>query len=692
LESELKIAVPWSLSHYIPLNGFHPLYRALFDHAPPDINLAAWDNVKLHRHFLDNPTDRHRLLDLANSYQREIFSVKVGTVAHSHASHFYPPDRVLTEALEGEVEFHHTAPFPSLTRPFVLHCESFAPLFFPEAQRGQDRLDKRDELRQHYRRLFESPLCHGIYSHIPETLDSFRTFFSSPVIERKLFESRIGLSQSAVKPGLVRPRQPADRPRFLFISSAGRGPADFFNRGGHIVLRFWKEFRGAGRAGTLILRCGRPDDDALTKYGVDSAFIQSEAGRSIIWAEGYLSNQEISALMADAHFYLLPSASLHSVSILLAMTLGTVPVVTDTVGTSVYVTDREAGIVLKGVKDEVWNRDPDSGVLADQYERTPNVAASLVTQLVERLFALLDSKDAWYALSNRASERARTRFSGEAFASEFWEAVVERAKRARHRSERSSAATGLTHSLRRCSVGAKKWATGFENSAQPVLLLDTGVSRIFELGGAAVQMFGSPSMALTDWSVFARYFEPLAPKTSFANSLVDLDPYLSVADNEGRADARDIRDWASSALIPFPTIHSLASRGYRLTRRGITVANRLIRFMQYKRTKSGGNEDLELVMENVHGFSIVRFFYRFYAIPRGEGPFIVSKVERRLYSETFCAYSLARVVSKVNRSKIGHASKIANGSFISSIFHRFGRRSVSAPAKLLKQGHVAPYE
>lgn len=677
----MNIAAPWSLSHYIPLNGFHPLYRALFDHAPPDISLAAWDNVKLHRHFLRNPTDRRRLLDLANSYQRDIDGIKAGTIAHSYANHFYPPDRVLTEALEGEVEFHHTAPFPSMTRPFVLHCESFAPLFFPEAQQAKARLEKHDELRLHYGRLFESPLCHGIYSHIPETLDSFKTFFSNPVIEGKLLGSRIGLSHLSVGVGLLRPRRPVDRPRFLFIGSAAQEPANFFNRGGHIVLRFWKEFQSTGRAGTLILLCERPDDDDLTKHGVDSAFIQSEVGRSIIWAEGYLSNQEINALMADAHFCLLPGASLHSASILLAMTLGTVPVVTDTVGTSVYVTDRETAVVLKGVRDEAWHRDPDSGVLVDHDERMPNVAASLVTQLVERLFALLDSKDAWYALSHRTSARARTRFSGEAFASEFWEAVVEREKRAPYPTGRSSVATGLTRSLRRCSLGAKTWATVFESSAQPVPLLDTGVSRVFELGGAAVHMFGSPSMALADWSVFARHFDSRAPETSFANSLVDLDPYLSIANDEGRADARNIRNWASGALIPFPTMHSLASRGYRLTRRSVTVANRLIRFMQYKRSKSRGKEDLELVMENVHDFNIVRFFHKFYAIPRGEGPFIISKAECKLYSEIFCAYSLAKVVAKVNRSRIGHAAKIANSSLVSSIFYRIGGHgSVNRPS------------
>ena len=50
----LRIAVPWNLSHYIPLDGFHPLYRALFDHVSDGVKIAAWDNVKLYRKFRDD--------------------------------------------------------------------------------------------------------------------------------------------------------------------------------------------------------------------------------------------------------------------------------------------------------------------------------------------------------------------------------------------------------------------------------------------------------------------------------------------------------------------------------------------------------------------------------------------------------------------------------------------------------------
>jgi len=652
-ETGLKVAVPWSLSHYIPLNGFHPLYRALFEHAPTEISLEAWDNVKLHRHFASHRKDRNLVSTLATSHRLDSEAMASETIAHAYSSYFYPPDKVLTEALSGDVEFLHTAPFPSFSRPFVFHCESFAPVFFPLARQGNGSFDKPEDLRAHYGRIFSNPLCQGIYSHIPNTLESFSTFFADADIDRKLFGSRIGLSKSAVDPSIY-PEKSIDKPRFLFINSAHQQPVNFFNRGGHVVLRFWKEFRAAGRNGTLVLRCGRPDDHTLASYGVDPAFVRSELGHSILWAEGYLANHEINALMADAHFFLLPSASLHSASILQAMTLGTVPIVTDTIGTSVYVTDRESAIVLKGVKQEIWYLDPQTGVLVDRYERMPNIAASLVSQLMERVSELLDSKEAFLALSYRAAKRAQTHFSGEAFAASFWETVKEKASKSRPAHSRSII-DKLKTSLQHCTIDRATWSRPFESPTQP-MRLDTGTSNVHELGGVAVHIEGNPSMGLTDWSVFARYFNPGAPETTFATTLAELeDKYLAYRAGEVGNASRSWRRWVSNRLMPYPGLHSFVSRKYHVVEKLRTFTKLWLRYIDFKQARIGEDGYTALVLENVHGFNIVRSFHKYYAIPQGEGAFLVTKAEKRQYSRTYCAYSLERVVAKVNRGAMGRA-------------------------------------
>ncbi len=416
----LKVAVPWGLSHYIPLNGFHPLYRALFDHAPGDITLFAWDNVKLHRRVCSDPKIREALLNKAKAEQCSSERLARESIARAYREHLWPPNYVLTTELMGDIEFYHTTPFPSLKRPFVFHCESYAPVLFPFAQQGTGSLEHHEEIREYYQSIFANPLCLGIFSHIPETLQALSQFFSDPIIEQKLFLSQIGLSEKAVFDPTLPQKTSLSRSRFLFVNSVHQNPADFFRRGGHIALRFWKNFLAEGSDGLLILCCAKPSDTDLSEYGVDVSFLQAQRGRSIIWGQDYLANHEMNALIASSHFLLSPSASLDSVSIMQAMTLGTIPVVTDVVGASVYVTDNETGIVLQGIRDAIWHIDTATGILVDRYYRTPDLDNSLVSQLTNRVGALLDAPDAYRNMRDRTMAYAQNQFSGQAFSDHFW--------------------------------------------------------------------------------------------------------------------------------------------------------------------------------------------------------------------------------------------------------------------------------
>src|SRR5262249_41521166 len=138
------------------------------------------------------------------------------------------------------------------------------------------------------------------------------------------------------------------------------------------------------------------------------------------WIENYLSNKELNALMGSVHFMLLPSASLHSVSIMQAMALGAIPVVTDTVGTSRYVRDEEGGVVLKGVRRARWFPDPHTDIECYQSSRDETLDASLIAQLTTRVLALLQSPDAYERSRSRAMNRATKNFSGSQFSEDFW--------------------------------------------------------------------------------------------------------------------------------------------------------------------------------------------------------------------------------------------------------------------------------
>ena len=654
-QSPLSVAVPWSLSHYIPLNGFHPLYRALFDHAPNRIQLNAWDNVKLHNRFSSDIETRTAVLLAANGKKLKANKSDVQPVEKAYYDYFYSPNRILINELIGEIEFHHTAPYPSLTRPFVFHCESFSPVFLPFSQQGSGNFESHKELRTYYLGIFTHPLCIGIFSHIPETIQSLSKFFSDPDIDRKLFSSRIGLSTVAYTDNKLPEKTDLSRPKFLFVNSANQNPANFFRRGGHLVLRFWKELVSSGRDGLLMLRCARPSEKDLAAYGVDTHFLNEETGRSIIWAEDYLAHHEMNALMASAHFFLLPSASLHSVSIMQAMMLGAIPVVSDTVGTSVYVTDDENGIVLKGVRSAIWDVDPSTGILVDHYCRISVMDDSMVSQMTDRIFALLNVPEKFMQVQNCSKAHARLQFSGEAFASDFWSSVDNLYRIYQHSaSQRNHVPSKTAQSLADCTIQDDGWARVFESATQPMRRICTGQSVVWELGGSIIHTYGNPSMELNDWSVFAQYNNPGSPKITFTNNLDELGgKYLSIDEQHGHyANTRNrhLISLISKVLMPFPELHSFGADMLKKIRRFINMYRLYCRFRAFRNGKSKIDPDVELFLHGVKGYNVIRYFHKFYAIPQSEGAFDLAKASSKQYSSCFSGYSADTVVSKVIKS------------------------------------------
>lgn|GEM_PF-1243472 len=673
----LSVAVPWSLSHYIPLNGFHPLYRALFDQSPTNVRLHAWDNIRLNDRFDRDAETRDMVLRAATAIERGSGQLDAASVARTYQDFFWPPNQVLTSELIGDLEFHHTAPYPSLERPFVFHCEAFAPVFLPFVQQGSGNFEAHQKLKDHYRRIFASPLCLGIFSHIPETICSLSRFFQDPEIDRKLFSSKIGLSSLAVRDPRLREAAPGSKPKFLFINSAHQNPENFFRRGGHIVLRFWKEYAASGRDGLLILRCTRPCERDLIEHGVDTAFVNDASGRSVIWAEDYLANDEINALMASASFFLLPSLSLHSASILQSMSLGAIPVVTDTIGTSVYVTDDEHGIVLSGVRRALWHADPNTGIPVQSYRRTPDFDDRLVSQMTSRVIAVLNARGAQERMRSRMMSRVTQQFSGLEFSRQFWSAVADLYLRYKTGScGRSRGESDLAHSLRECTLQRDDWSRVFEGVTQPMRRLYTGTSTVWELGGAFVHSLGNPAMELHDWSVFAQHFRSVAPRTTFVRNLPELGGrYLSVPSDRGRREGRKGKGLASRMLSPFPILHGFA-KGW------LVLLRRYRRYLAFKWTDRPVAPDVELVAHGVSGYNIIRFFHRYYAIPQNEGSFSLEKARAAGYSSCFSGYSKESVLRRILRGSSRSSPDVpAAGDFDLQTSSAFAETDKANPGK-----------
>lgn len=629
----LNVAVPWSLTHYIPLNGFHPLYRALFDHAPQNVALFAWDNVKLHHHFRVHATLRDQILHRAKAESLGADRYEGKSFAMAYYERFCPPNKVMTAELMGDIEFHHTIPFPSLTRPFVFHCESIVPLLVSFVQDGKNPIEQYEEIRTHFGSMLANPLCLGIFSPVPETLESLQRFFSDPTIDKKLFRSRMGLTKGTDREPAFRMKEGLSRPRFLFVSAGRQNPSDFFHQGGHIVLRFWKEYLKGGQTGLLVAACRKPSDEDLTEYGVDVSFVRSQSSRSIIWGNGCVSDHDMRALMAGAHVFLSPSVVLDSISIMKAMLLGAVPVVTHTVGTSAYVTDNQNSIILQGVRTAIGHEDLASGLFFGLHSRMPDVEDALVSQLTNRVCVLLDKPDVYWNMRDYMMAYAQDQFSGRAFSDHFWSAVSDLYYR---NQELSSSHGAVRGALVDCTVQANGWARMFESPAQPTLRINTGLGIVSEWSGAMIHTYGNPSIDLNDWSILSEYWRPGAPQMTFANTLEELGgKYLcSVEQQEVVIFTRPkLVEWVAGVLKPFPELYRFASR----------ILFRLRSLSKLRPAKSKGDPDVELVRHGVYGYNIIRRFDRYYAILQNEGAFVSAKVESGGYSSCFSGYSLEDV-------------------------------------------------
>ena len=520
----LPVAIPWNLSCYVRANGFHPLYRALFE-----------DNAQLSFNALDEVRFAHRLCE-SDGFYRELLAKREACVRAlppflketAHARRFVeyvsPSDLALARELPGALEFHHTAPLTVPGRPFVLHCESFLPVFQPFWSQGVGRLAGIAERRALYGRLLGDASCLGIFSHIPATLDQLSRFFRDPAIDAKLHPSRIGLSRAHLDVLLARPRAaPGAAPVFLFTNSAHQSPGSFELRGGMVALLMAERFLKAGRRGDFLFRAKRPPVDVLREAGLDAAFLASVEGHRLVWIEGFLPEHEQLRLFTLADFLLLPSVNLHSVTIMQALAAGAVPVVSDTHGPENYVTDGETGIVLRGMRDAAWREDPDTGIPVDHHELSPSLNGRLADQALERVGALLDAPGALDAFRGRMRETVQRRHLGAPFRDELsgqiarlWQAAPEQVRAA-------SAAQAPSLIARENLLREGRWERFFESPPLPLLVANTGETRVLFGKGVYLMVRGDLALDLDELSPLAlheqRYPDPW--KFAFAERIAD---------------------------------------------------------------------------------------------------------------------------------------------------------------------------
>ena len=325
-----------------------------------------------------------------------------------------------------------------------------------------------------------------------------------------------------------------------------------------------------------------------------------------------------------------------------AMRAGAIPVVSDTVGASVYVSDEENGIVLYGVRKKVWPEGSGTDRLLGRYSRWPELDNDLVEQMTNRVCALLDEPQAYWDMHRHTLSHAKERFSGQSFALDFWSAVSDLYARCRPVSvTREAGSDRLDRSLNECTIQPGGWARVFESPTQPMLRIKTECGTVWELGGAMIQTYGNPRIELNDWSALAPYYKASAPAGIYANTLEELEgTYLHPLGGRREGVRRKVVRWVSKILRPFPALYHYAAQVLAVYRR----------HGGFRFTRSKMEPEIELIRQGVTGYNIIRHRDRYYAILQREGEFSPEKAETGGYSSCFLGHSVDEVLQSIAAS------------------------------------------
>lgn len=606
---KINVSVPWTATYYMPLNGVHAIYQPLINLHPSTVNIYALDFLKVQKQLI-NDKNFLKKFEKKSQFHQSKLHLLLGQNSPKYLEYYTNASALQNELISGDLEFHHTAAFPSMTKPFILHCEHFLPSFFPFAHQGQQKLKILNDIKPYYKKLYEHELCVGIFSHLEETITGFSKFFDSSIIDEKLNLTKVGLisetsqsiSKSTENNGLT----------FLFINSGNQHSEGFFQRGGDIVLRFWKKYIEQGNSGILILRCTIPSDERLMLREIDILFFRGEINKTIFIDNQFITQTEMQNLFDKSDIFLLPSLCLHSASIMLALSSGTIPVVSDTVGTDLYVKDGYNGIVLKGIKSAIWKNSDEYKIMYDSAQISSGIATTQVNQLLERINSIV-KEDKFEPMQKNTLMSFQSGFDPQQYSDHFWGEVAKIVNKKHSLFEKNQTAVSSSTLY----LDKKDFLNFNEFPPQPVKIVDTGKYEILMQGGLFMMknhhIKGKPN--LKDLDIISVHL------AGNQNDLV-LDSSINFPDNEFYERCKG---------------HTYNFDETNLGRKKIVLQDIKL-YYKYLQYKFLGNieEDVQLI-EELKDYNLIRFFNFYIYYPQVLGAFnpkVSDKRIKRFYSKT----------------------------------------------------------
>jgi glycosyltransferase involved in cell wall biosynthesis len=298
--------------------------------------------------------------------------------------------------------FLTSMPYTYNQDPWLIEIEDPTTLFYPLIQNGGTcglRLSESPYFPI-IKTMLESEQCRGIVTHMKSTARLVSTLFASETVTRKIFYTPLGVKVPA------RWQRHEDEPEqidLLFINSWCQVPENFYVRGGLDVLEAFAVLRERYPQLRLTLRTSLPALDDHYHRIIESGWVRV--------INRFLSPEEMAALHAGSHIFLLPAARVHIVSLLQAMSYGLAVVASDGWGIEEYVTHERNGLIVKGRYGKTSWADERAGVLREDYEPTHTPDPEVVRGIVEAVSRLVEDRELRRRLGHAARRDVETTYN-----------------------------------------------------------------------------------------------------------------------------------------------------------------------------------------------------------------------------------------------------------------------------------------
>ncbi len=266
--------------------------------------------------------------------------------------------------------------------PWVMEIEDVISLFIPHFWYGETARSANGAAFEGVRSKIQSSLeaaeCKAIISHLHSTVDSLPLLFGEG-IRTKCHYIPLSVSPSPY-PAF---RRESETTTILFQNSWSQREDNFYLRGGLDVLEAFRQLSKTQRHIKLIIHSVIPE--ALRSTYVD---VLRHPAVSVI--ESILDISAYQKLIASADIFLLPSARIHIVCLLDAMTSGAVCIASDGWGNREIVKNHVTGLIIKGRYGKASWVD-EKGMLREDYVSMFQPSEEISTGLFEAVNYLIDN-------------------------------------------------------------------------------------------------------------------------------------------------------------------------------------------------------------------------------------------------------------------------------------------------------------